>query len=48
MVPIVVYCTGKRTSRKLVEKEVFCRHPKMLSKFCCVRLVAAMLMECEL
>ena len=28
----VVYCTGKRTSRKLAEKEVFCRHPEMLSK----------------
>jgi len=28
----VVYCTGKRTSRKLAEKEVFCRHPEMLSE----------------
>ena len=30
--PVVVYCTGKRTSRKLAEKEVFCRHPEMLSE----------------
>ena len=30
--PTVVYCTGKRTSRKLAEKEVFCRHPEMLSE----------------
>ena len=28
----VVYCTGKRTSQKLAEKEVFCRHPEMLSE----------------
>ena len=28
----VVYCTGRRTSRKLAEKEVFCRHPEMLSE----------------
>ena len=28
----VVHCTGKRTSRKLAEKEVFCRHPEMLSE----------------
>ena len=43
-----MYCIGKRTSRKLAEKEVFYRHPQKLSEFCCVRLVAAMLMECEL
>ena len=29
---LVVYCTGKRTSRKLAKKEVFCRHPEMLSR----------------
>ena len=27
-----MYCTGKRTSRKLAEKEVFCRLPEMLSE----------------
>ena len=27
-----MYCTGKRTSRKLAEKGVFCRHPEMLSE----------------
>ena len=27
-----MYCTGKRTSRKLAKKEVFCRHPEMLSE----------------
>ena len=29
---VVVYCNGKRTSRKLAEKEVLFRHPKMLSE----------------
>ena len=29
---IVVYCTGKSTSRTLALKEVFCRHPEMLSE----------------
>ena len=28
----VVYCTGKRTSRKLAKKELFCMHSEMLSE----------------
>ena len=37
----VVYCTGKRTSRKVAKKELFCRHPEMLSE-----IVVFGLIEC--